>query len=582
MGTAFSRASETAGRGGKAVFGAALGAVAGAAGGAMLGKNMCIKDMSELVLDASRNLVYKGASVKDLKSEQMKELQMVTNDTSTAICAALSSWSYMPDGRALKITKADYCYLFSLDQLLKNDDENKLFLPEETQPCRVLAEGEVETEGTSKKWVQIEVLGGTDAFLWLGDHEFLQNPKVDILSAVKTRLNKECGLVERADIKRAVYGCGGVLSPSVLSVMICDSTTRENTLYMVWQGTMSDKRPLDLIIDLAAAPVRAGLWDTVYPYLWVHSGFHAKVQNDFCAHKNTILKLIKNYAVTRLVFTGHSLGGALARVAHVGALAEFAKMSDEAKQQLSQVDIQSITFAAPMVFFKPDMRVWEQRKSGDDIVTKDSWLMEAEAQYRAKCTDGKDAGFEPKHAEKAWDDLERVGLEEQKQVEAELKNNSVNHLFDKDVVPQLPGRPKFFQLALKMAARSAVADHVKSWTDKIPETVDLVCDKALDINALQKSFKELERFSHLCKLCHYKACPDSGSITHEEVESECSMPEWQDDPGDTWQYLLTCHSVLPRNISFSSAEPSHLHSLHSDTNPTVDTLCRGIGDLKLS
>mmetsp|Transcript_108032 Transcript_108032/g.214610 ORF Transcript_108032/g.214610 Transcript_108032/m.214610 type:complete len:544 (+) Transcript_108032:55-1686(+) len=543
MGKAFSKA-------GGAAAGGFAGAFAGAVAGVKLGKELGMKGMSELVYDATKTLVLRKASEQDPKSENIKDLKITIEDKSTAICAALSAWVYSFDARLLVITKYSLCYQTE-EQLKDPKAEAFLELTTDCEPVRVLQDGKID----GKVWVKV-VVGGCEVYLWLGEHK-LQGGKIDILSPLRDKLCRELKLVKREEIKRAVYGSGGVLCPSFISVIIRDDLTQKTTLYTVWQGTMFEKRPMDLLMDLAAAPVRAGLWDTVYPHLWVHSGFHAKVHHDFCTHRETILTLIKEFAVNKIIFTGHSLGGALARVAHVGALVEFERMSSNHKRDVQKVDIQSITFAAPMVFFKPDIREVEVRKRGDSWITCDTLLLELQAEYEAKPAKEKaEESFNINVAGCEWEDLQPDTATQEKlgQLEAELLEKSVNHFFDKDIIPQLPGHHQFFKPAIKMAARTAVTEFVPLWKGRLEELVDKFCHEALDMYALEKTLVELGRYSHLCQLLHFKSRPDGTSFTLDTLSSESDMPRWEEDPGDTWRYLLTCHSVLPH--SMHSSEPS--------------------------
>ena len=57
-----------------------------------------------------------------------------------------------------------------------------------------------------------------------------------------------------------------------------------------------------------------------------------------------ILKAIKESGVTQVIFTGHSLGGGLAQVAHLYALSNW-------KGAHPNVAFRTLTFSAPMTFF---------------------------------------------------------------------------------------------------------------------------------------------------------------------------------------------------------------------------------------
>ena len=71
------------------------------------------------------------------------------------------------------------------------------------------------------------------------------------------------------------------------------------------------------------------------------------VENDMTTHGDAILKHIKDNNVTQVVFTGHSLGGGMAYVAHLYALATWG-------EDLPKVTFRALTFEAPMAFYLPD------------------------------------------------------------------------------------------------------------------------------------------------------------------------------------------------------------------------------------
>ena len=73
----------------------------------------------------------------------------------------------------------------------------------------------------------------------------------------------------------------------------------------------------------------------------------ALVENDMTKNGKTILKHIKDNNVTQVVFTGHSLGGGNAYVAHLYALATWGEV-------LPEVTFRALAFEAPMAFYLPD------------------------------------------------------------------------------------------------------------------------------------------------------------------------------------------------------------------------------------
>jgi hypothetical protein len=86
----------------------------------------------------------------------------------------------------------------------------------------------------------------------------------------------------------------------------------------------------------------------------------ALVESDLRIHEQTILKEIEDRYITQLIFTGHSLGGGMAQIAHLLLQAQL-DCSDKipkptepariwADQQLT-LKCHTVTFAAPMTIF---------------------------------------------------------------------------------------------------------------------------------------------------------------------------------------------------------------------------------------
>ena len=105
------------------------------------------------------------------------------------------------------------------------------------------------------------------------------------------------------------------LSPATASVIV--KVSGKKTLYLIWQGTMAGERPMDMFTDLAAGPVS---FTEESLELHVHSAMWAKVNSDFLNNKAKIVQAIKEDKCEKVVFTGHSLGGGCALLAHLNAL----------------------------------------------------------------------------------------------------------------------------------------------------------------------------------------------------------------------------------------------------------------------
>merc|ERR1711953_1039907 len=121
--------------------------------------------------------------------------------------------------------------------------------------------------------------------------------------------------------------------------------------------------------------------------LWVHSAMYAKIQNDYLSYKETVLFLIEQFGINRIVFSGHSLGGGLARIAHMAAYSAQEQMPPERSERLklSEVEMLSITFASPMVFFPIEKN---RRLYGEKMVTRGEFIQ------RMKLVKGKSASMD--------------------------------------------------------------------------------------------------------------------------------------------------------------------------------------------
>jgi len=129
-----------------------------------------------------------------------------------------------------------------------------------------------------------------------------------------------------------------------MATAIVQTNSGEVTMIVGWRGTCT---AVDWLQDIAVAPIISKTLNEYAPGLRVHAGMAALVENDMTTNGKTILKHIKDNNVTQVVFTGHSLGGGNAYVAHLYALATWA-------QDLPTVTFRALAFEAPMAFYLPD------------------------------------------------------------------------------------------------------------------------------------------------------------------------------------------------------------------------------------
>jgi len=76
-----------------------------------------------------------------------------------------------------------------------------------------------------------------------------------------------------------------------------------------------------------------------------------------------IRNAITESGVTQVVFTGHSLGGGVAQVAHLYALSHW-------KQDYPNVDFRTLTFSSPMTFFFSADEINQLGRDDKDKLTK--------------------------------------------------------------------------------------------------------------------------------------------------------------------------------------------------------------------
>ena len=67
----------------------------------------------------------------------------------------------------------------------------------------------------------------------------------------------------------------------------------------------------------AHPPLAATRWSGETKDVRAHGGYVNLVENTFSLHEDEIVGLIEKHKVERAFFTGHSLGGGLANVAHL-------------------------------------------------------------------------------------------------------------------------------------------------------------------------------------------------------------------------------------------------------------------------
>ena len=122
-------------------------------------------------------------------------------------------------------------------------------------------------------------------------------------------------------------------------------------LILAWRGSVT---AFDWINDAACSPTLSTRWsgkDT--KDVLAHGAFVNLVENTFSRHEDEIVKLIKKHEVERAFFTGHSLGGGLANVAHLVVRGQLQKAgSPWAELNNIKLALSACTFAAPQTIVR--------------------------------------------------------------------------------------------------------------------------------------------------------------------------------------------------------------------------------------
>jgi hypothetical protein len=118
---------------------------------------------------------------------------------------------------------------------------------------------------------------------------------------------------------------------------------KEKTLIMGWRGSQTI---MDWMTDFHAAPVTSARWKT--NQIRVHAGFLAMVESDFVLFEKDLVAQIVARGITEVIFTGHSLGGAMAQVAHLIVEGQLLTEEKSAWDSLKKVTFRTISFSAPM------------------------------------------------------------------------------------------------------------------------------------------------------------------------------------------------------------------------------------------
>ena len=121
----------------------------------------------------------------------------------------------------------------------------------------------------------------------------------------------------------------------------------KNCLILSWRGSVS---LWDWTANFAGSPVRSGRWNDIAPNLLVHKAYCADVESDLASHEKLMMTLFKeNKKINEIIFTGHSLGGGMANIAHIIVKSQLEqKGTSWKKSSPHNLTCRTVAFAAPM------------------------------------------------------------------------------------------------------------------------------------------------------------------------------------------------------------------------------------------
>lgn len=151
----------------------------------------------------------------------------------------------------------------------------------------------------------------------------------------------ECTIVLSDLEHTSPFGSSEATNPPFAVALTKD--TDAVTLICAWRGSDAIE---DWPINLAATPVHSSSWFESAPGLRAHGGYTATVESDLTKHTAALLKLIEDFGVTRLVFTGHSLAGG---TACIGTIVLRGRMQQAGSPwaAVDKVDVRTVAFSAP-------------------------------------------------------------------------------------------------------------------------------------------------------------------------------------------------------------------------------------------
>eukprot|EP00931_Biecheleriopsis_adriatica_P029531 TRINITY_DN17520_c0_g1_i1.p1 TRINITY_DN17520_c0_g1~~TRINITY_DN17520_c0_g1_i1.p1 ORF type:complete len:486 (-),score=71.75 TRINITY_DN17520_c0_g1_i1:14-1471(-) len=343
-------------------------------------------------------------------------------------------------------------------------------------------------------------------------------------------------------------------NPCAVCVLGIDDT---KVCIVGWGGTDISKRPLDVLTDIGATPAVCPLWHEKYPAIQAHSSMVAQVQGDFVTRKLGVLKRMKETNCNKLIFTGHSLGGGCALLAHLITLGQQEKALAEAEERLPnkgykdlKLDVESIVFAAPAPFY-------EQGVNEDEFPDMDLRLFK-----------------------KPLEDLRR-----------ELIRSSTNFVCHYDMVPRLPHNIGFVKRAAKEMLSTLASSNLGDMLKLSPASKGIAVSAAnkvieqfsktyIDGQAFQRTTADIKKYRHLSKIAYLSSnatCEQVGKLSMQTYREpyRFSLLEHR-DTGDSqaYMYYFACHMWFPQKVKFSETAPAPGTS-SNDNAAAAEEMSRG-------
>lgn len=160
--------------------------------------------------------------------------------------------------------------------------------------------------------------------------------------------NKHFGLDNVEIIKFDTHGKLAETTPPFVAVVF------EKTMICGWRGSST---LMDWVVDFAFAPVASSRWIKSAKSVRCQGGYCALVENELSLHEDFLMDEIKKRGIKDLIFTGHSLAGGVAQVAHLFVEGSRANpRSPWSESTLKDLNVRTIAFSAPMTTVNLDRK----------------------------------------------------------------------------------------------------------------------------------------------------------------------------------------------------------------------------------